>query len=253
MVEIRIHEHTMFITLRRAAARNAFTIDMALALEDAIDTLDADPQLRVAVLQAEGAVFCAGQDLKEAAAGRLALGRHRGGFGIFAAPPAKPLIAAVEGAALAGGMELLLCCDIVVASRDASFGLPEVRSGLVAIGGACIRLPRRLVWAQAMELLLTGEPQDAAAMQRFGLVNRVVEPGTAAAAAMAIAASIAARAPLAVQASKRIAMLATSAALGEDELWQQQTRLVEPVMASADLREGLRAFAEKRPPVFSGA
>lgn len=149
----------LIITLDRPDARNAFNRAMAEEMERIIDAYEADVALRAAVIQANGPTFSAGQDLKAAAAGEMATTEARGGFGIMKKPPAKPLITAVEGQALAGGMELSLCCDLIVASRTSVFGLAEAKRGLVAVGGGCFRLPRRLPYHIAMEMILTAEPR----------------------------------------------------------------------------------------------
>lgn len=242
----------LLITLDRADMRNAFNRAMADEMEAVIDDYEADRGLRVAVIHAVGSTFSAGQDLKEAATGGTASTPRRGGFGVMAQPPDKPLIAAVEGQALAGGMELTLCCDMIVASTAAVFGLAEARRGLVAIGGGCFRLPRRIPYHVAMELILTGDTLPAAEMQRLGYVNRLVEPGQALEAAMALARRIAEHSPIAVAASKAIAARAQAECWSEGEAWEKQKGIVAPLLASADLKEGLRAFAEKRPPVWKG-
>ena len=249
-IQTETRGHVLVITLNRPEARNAFNLEMAQRMEAAIDRYEADPELRVAVLRAEGSTFCAGQDLKEAAQGRLALTPGRGAFGVMRMPPVKPMIAAVEGQALAGGMELTLCCDLVVASSTSVFGLAEVRRSLVAIGGGLFRLPRRVPWSLAMEMILTAEPKSAQEMQRFGLVNSVVEPGAVLDEALRFAALIARNGPLAVRASKGVAQAALMEGWTDDAAWDRQMEIAGPVQQSEDLKEGLAAFAQKREPVW---
>lgn len=251
-IQTQIQEHILVITLNRPDARNAFDRSMAEAMEAVMDDYEAQPELRVAILRAEGPTFSAGQDLKAAERGEVATSPVRGAFGLFRKPPMKPLIAAVEGQALAGGMELTLCCDLVVASREAVFGLTEVRHSLVALGGGCFRLPQRLPYAVAMELILTAEAKSAEFMHRLGYVNSVVEPGQVMTEALRLAALIARNAPLAVQASKEIAWSSMVRRWPDEAAWDQQAQIAAKVLGSEDLREGLRAFAEKRPPAWKG-
>jgi enoyl-CoA hydratase len=251
-IQTETRDHVLVITLNRPEARNAFNKPMADAMQAIIDQYEADDGLRVAVLRAEGSTFCSGQDLKEAAQGGRAVADRRGGFGIMKQPPLKPLIAAVDGQALAGGMELTLCCDLVVASRTSVFGLAEVKRSLVATGGGCFRLPRRVPWAIAMQLILTAEPMSAQQMQQHGYVNSVVEPGAVLDEALRLAALIAANGPLAVRAAKEIALTSMLENWSDDEAWERQMPIVAPVLRSDDLKEGLAAFAEKRPAVWKG-
>jgi enoyl-CoA hydratase len=243
----------LVITLDRPGARNAFNLPMAREMEAIIDAYEADGAQRCAVIQANGPTFSAGQDLIAAARGERAVSATRGGFGIMGKPPAKPLIAAVEGQALAGGMELTLCCDLIVASTAAVFGLAEARRGLVAIGGGCFRLPRRVPYHVALEMILTAEPKPAAEMHRLGYVNSLVEPGGALDEALRLAALIARNGPLAVRASKEIAFRSAAEGWTDAEGWDKQRPIIAPVHNSSDLREGLAAFAEKRDPVWTGA
>lgn len=251
-IQTQIQEHILVITLNRPDARNAFDRAMAETMEAVMDDYEANPELRVAILRAEGPTFSAGQDLKAAERGEVATSPVRGAFGLFRKPPMKPLIAAVEGHALAGGMELTLCCDLVIASREAVFGLTEVRHGLVALGGGCFRLPQRLPCLVAMEMMLTAEPKSAEFMYRLGYVNSVVEPGQVMTEAFRLAALIARNAPLAVQASKEIAWSSMAGRWPEEEAWHRQAQIAAKVLNSEDLREGLRAFGEKRPPAWKG-
>lgn len=242
----------LLVTIDRPEARNAFNKQMALDLEAALDAYDANAELRVAILQAKGPVFCSGQDLKAAARGEFSESNRRGGFGIMARPPEKPLIAACEGQVLAGGFEITLCCDLVVASNTAVFGLAEAKRSLVATGGACFRLPRRLPYPIAMEMLLTAQTKSAAEMLQHGYVNRVVEPGGALEGALQLAEVIAANGPIAVRLAKKIAWDALAERWPESEAWNRQQDMIQPLLVSADLKEGLAAFAEKRPAVWQG-
>lgn len=244
--------HTLVITLNRPEARNAFNAPMAAEMEAIVDRYEDDGALRVAILRAEGSTFCSGQDLKEAAQGGRAVAPKRGGFGIMRKPPVKPLIAAVDGQALAGGMELTLCCDLVVASTRSVFGLAEVRRSLVAVGGGCFRLPKRLPWPIAMELILTAETKSAQEMKHFGFVNSVVEPAAVLDEALRFASLIARNGPLAVKASKGIALASTAENWSDEEAWERQMAIAAPVLTSEDLKEGLAAFAQKRDPVWQG-
>jgi enoyl-CoA hydratase len=240
----------LLITLDRPAKRNAVDGHTSRALAAALDELDADPTLAVGVLTGAGGTFCAGMDLKAFLDGDAPEVPGRGFGGLTQAPPAKPLIAAVEGYALAGGCELVLACDLVVAAEDATFGLPEVGLGLVAGSGGLLRLPHRLPRAVATELALTGDRFSAADAQRWGLVNRLAAPGAAGTAAIELAARIARNAPLALAATKR---LLAAADLPVDEAWARQQAELDAIKATADAQEGARAFAERRPPRWMGA
>lgn len=251
-IHTAVQGHVLVVTLNRPEARNAFDRAMADTMEAVMDDYEAQPDLRVAILRAEGPTFSAGQDLKAAERGEVATSPVRGAFGLFRKPPMKPLIAAVEGQALAGGMELTLCCDLVVASRAATFGLTEVRHSLVALGGGCFRLPQRLPYPVAMELILTAEPKSAEFMHRLGYVNSVVEPGQVMTEALRLATLIARNAPLAVRASKEIAWSSMAQGWRDEEAWDRQAQIAATVLGSEDLREGLRAFAQKRPPAWKG-
>lgn len=243
-------EGVLLVTINRPQARNAVTAAVAEGIAAAMDRLDGDPDLRVGVLTGAGGTFCAGMDLKAFVRGERPVVPGRGFAGVTRQPPATPLIAAVEGYALAGGFELVLACDLVVAGEGAVFGIPEVRRGLVAAAGGLLRLPERIPYHQAMELALLGNHIPAARARELGLVNRLVPDGTALDAALALAAEITANGPLAVAASKRI--VASAGGWREDEMWERQAAIAEPVAASEDAVEGARAFAEKRAPVWSG-
>lgn len=243
-------EHTATITIDRPAARNAVSPEVARGIEAALDAVEADGELRVAILTGAPPVFCAGADLKAIGEGRgPELSTARGGFaGVTRRDRDKPLIAAVEGAALAGGTEIVLSCDLVVAGASARFGIPEVKRGLIAAAGGLFRLGAKLPANVAIECALTGAPLAAADAHRHGLVNRLVDDGTALPAARALAAEIAANAPLAVRESLAILTADTT----EDDAWQLTAAANERVMASDDVQEGIRAFLDKRPPNWSG-
>jgi enoyl-CoA hydratase len=216
----------------------------------AVDRLDRDPDLSVGILTGAGGTFCAGMDLKRFAAGETASVPGRGFGGLTQRPADKPMIAAVEGWAVGGGFELVLACDLVLAGRSAQFGLPEVRRGLVARAGGLFRLPRLIPRAVAMEMILAGSTLGAARAETLGLVNRVVEDGNARAAALTFALELAANAPLALVASKRV--VTESADWPLVEAFDRQAVITDPVFASLDAREGAVAFAEKRSPVWRG-
>lgn len=238
------------ITISRPEARNAVNLAVAQGLAQAMAELDERPELRVGILTGAGGQFCAGMDLKAFAAGERPWLPGGGFAGFVEQPPRKPLIAAVEGYALAGGLELALACDLLVASRSACFGIPEVRRGLAAAAGGLMRLPMRVPRALAMELALTGRNLTAEEAHAAGLLNRLVEAGGALAAARELALEIAANAPLAVAASKQI--VRQSRHWSDEEMFARQQPLVEPVLSSADALEGARAFAEKRAPAWQG-
>ncbi len=238
------------ITINRPAARNALDAAVALGVAAAVDELDSSDDLRAAVLTGAGGTFSAGMDLKAFLRGETPAIEGRGLCGITTTPPRKPLVAAVEGWALAGGFELVLACDLVVAARTARFGVPEVTRSLVAAAGAALLLPERVPHAVALEMLLTGEPVDAERAAAIGLVNRVVDEGSALDAAVGLASAIAANGPLAVAATKRIAREASG--WSPQEAWSRQEEILRPVFDSADAREGATAFAERRPPVWRG-
>jgi enoyl-CoA hydratase len=237
------------VTINRPAQRNAMTRAVAEAIGAAMDVLDSRSHLRCAILTGAGGSFCAGMDLKGFLRGELPVDA-RGGFGgICTWTPRKPVIAAVDGPALAGGFELALACDLIVAGEDARFGIPEVKRGLVAAGGGVVQLPRLLPRALAMELALTGDPIDARRALELGLINRITA-GPAIAAARELAQTIAANGPLAVAASKGI--VRDSWLWPEADINTHQAPYVAPIFASEDAREGARAFAEKRAPVWQG-
>jgi enoyl-CoA hydratase/carnithine racemase len=241
----------LVITINRPQARNAVNAAVAEGITTALERLDTDDRLAVGVLTGAGGTFSAGMDLKAFLAGESPTVKGRGFGGLTRAEVRKPLIAAVEGWALGGGFELALACDLVVAAQDARFGLPEVSRGLVASEGGVIRLPQRLPHHVAMELLLTGDPLPATRAAEFGLVNRVVPSGQSTLdAALALAARVRRNAPLALAAVKRI--VRTSQGSDDHSAFTAQDEIVAPLLTSEDVREGARAFAEKRNPVWQG-
>lgn len=249
-VLVEQRDNVLVITINRPDARNAINRDVSLGIAAAVDRLDEEAGLSVGVLTGAGGTFSSGMDLKGFLRGENPSLEGRGLGGIIEAPPRKPLIAAVEGWAVAGGFELVLACDLIVAARDAHFGLPEVKRSLVAGGGGLLRLPRRLPYHLAMEVALTGDPITAELAHQHGLVNRVAESGGAVEAALELAAAIAANGPLALVASKEI--LRKSLDWSEAEGFKQQLDILGPVFVSEDAREGAAAFAEKRPPRWQG-
>ncbi|MCC6645645.1 MAG: crotonase/enoyl-CoA hydratase family protein [Polyangiaceae bacterium] len=252
MVRYEAHGAVAVLTIDRPAARNAIDGSVATGMEAAIDQLEADGSAWLGVLTGAGGFFCAGADLKAISAGRgHELRTARGGFGgLVQRERTKPLIAAVEGPALAGGCELALACDLIVASRAASFGLPEVKRSLLAAAGGLFRLPRRLPLNVAMELALTGDPLGAERAHALGLVNALAEPGGALPAALALGGRIAENGPLAVQESRKIVLAATSR--DDAALWQASFDAFARLSETEDFKEGPRAFIEKRRPVFKG-
>lgn len=249
-VLVEIDGPILVVTINRPQARNAIDRATSQAIADAIDRLDADPQLSVGIVTGAGGHFSSGMDLKAFLAGERVELDGRGLAGICETPPAKPLIAAVEGYALAGGCEIALACDLIIASNEARFGIPEVKTGLIAGSGGLVRLPQRVPRQIAMEYALTGRLMTAAEAHRFGLVNRLAEPGKALDVARDLAREIAANAPLSVAMSKRIVNEAGS--WPADEIWTRQRALLEEIISSEDAREGARAFSEKRRPNWRG-
>ncbi|HEX2071865.1 MAG TPA: crotonase/enoyl-CoA hydratase family protein [Thermoleophilaceae bacterium] len=240
----------LLITLNRPDARNAVDAALAQGVAAALTELDEDDELGVGVLSGAGKGFCAGMDLKAFVSGESPHVEGRGFAGIAQRSADKPLIAAVEGFAVAGGLEVALACDLIVAARGAKLGIPEVKRSLVAAGGALLRLPQRIPYHVAMELALTGDPIDAERGHELGLVNRLADPGAAVDVALELADAVAANAPLALVASKRIVV--ESAAWDPNEAWLKQGEIAGPVFVSEDAREGATAFAEKREPVWRG-
>lgn len=251
--EVIVHaaEGIMLVRINRPASRNAVNLNVARAIATAMEELDSRADLRVGIITGTGGSFCAGMDLKAFVNGEIPVIEGKGFAGITDAPPRKPLIAAVEGYALAGGFEIVLSCDLVVAADDVQFGIPEVKRGLVASSGGLLRLPRRLPYHMAMELALTGDMLTAARAHAQGLVNRLVPKGGALEAARALAQQIAANGPLAVQASKQV--ISQSHAWPIDELFERQQQYTGHIHKSRDAQEGARAFAEERSPSWLGA
>ena len=238
------------ITINRPEAKNALDAAVARGVAAAVDELDADDELRGGVLTGAGGTFSSGMDLKAFLRGEVPAIEGRGLCGITQTPPRKPLIGAVEGWALAGGFELLLACDLVVASETARFGVPEVKRGLVAAGGAAFLLSRRIPQALALEYLLTGDPIPATRAAEIGLVNRTTPEGGALDGALELAAAIASNGPLAVAVTKQLARSTFDFTV--EEGWAENSALTLPVFTSQDAAEGAAAFAEKRPPVWTG-
>ena len=240
----------LVITLNRPEQRNAVNAAVAAGVAAALDELDGDRELSVGILTGAGKGFCSGMDLKAFRAGERPHVEGTGFAGITQRAARKPLIAAIEGFAVAGGLEVALACDLIVASKGARLGIPEVKRGLVAAGGALLRLPRALPRNVANELALTGDPIDAERAYELGLVNRLAEPGEALQGAQELAETIAANGPLALAATKRI--MAESPGWPDSEFFSRQGPIYEPVFASEDAREGATAFAERREPVWKG-
>ena len=240
----------LIITINRPDQRNAVNAAVAEGIAAALDRLDGEEALALGVLTGAGKGFCAGMDLKAFVAGESPYAADRGFAGITRRASDKPLIAAVEGFAVAGGLEVALACDLIVAARGAKLGVPEVKRSLVAAGGALLRLPRALPRGVAMEMALTGDPISAERGFELGLVNRLAEPGSALDTALGLAAAIVPNGPLALTATKRI--LRDSPDWPDAEFFDRQQAIAAPVQTSEDAREGATAFAEKRPPVWRG-
>ncbi|MGI8595423.1 MAG: crotonase/enoyl-CoA hydratase family protein [Solirubrobacteraceae bacterium] len=243
-------DEVLVITINRPEARNAVNLAVAEGISAALDELDRSAELRAGVLTGAGRSFSAGMDLKAFTQGERPWAGDRGFAGIVQRPPRTPIVAAIEGFAVAGGLEMALACDLIVAASNARVGVPEVKRGLVAAGGALLRLPCRIPYHVAMELALTGELIDAERAAQLGLVNRIVDPGAALDAALELAATVAGNGPLAVDASKRV--IVESPGWSEAEAWDKQGEIVGPVFVSEDAREGATAFAEKRDPQWKG-
>jgi enoyl-CoA hydratase len=238
------------ITINRPEAKNAINRAVSYAVCEAIDEMDRRPDLRLGILTGAGQTFCAGMDLKAFLRGENPRVEGRGLLGLAFTPPKKPLIAAVEGYALAGGFEVVLVCDLVVAARNAQFGLPEAKRGLAAAAGGLIRLPRLIPQRIAMEAALTGDMISAERLHHFGLINALVEPGQAMEEAMRLARKILANAPLAVAASKRVIVEQRDWSLAD--MFKCQEEITGHLLKSQDAREGATAFAERRVPHWKG-
>jgi enoyl-CoA hydratase len=239
----------LIITLNRPEAKNAANRALAEGVAAALTLLDTDDKLAIGIITGAGGTFCSGMDLKGFLRGETPTVPGRGFAGITQAPPKKPLIAAVDGYALAGGMEIALACDMIVANRNAKFGVPEVKRGLVCAAGGLLRLPRQIAPRVAMEMILTGDHYGAEQCHAWGLVNRITD-GTALDAALDLARTIAANGPMAVAISKQV--VTESRLWTETEMWDRQQDMITPIFTSADAREGAAAFAEKRAPVWTG-
>jgi enoyl-CoA hydratase len=250
VVEWERRGSTALVTLNRPEARNAISPEVSETMVGVLDEVEADDGLRAVVLTGAGEVFSAGADLKVVAQGRaLEIARVKGGFaGVVTRDFPKPLIAAVNGPALAGGFEIVLSCDLVVASDTARFGIPEVQRGLMAAAGGLIRLPKRVPLAVALELAMTGDPIEVSRALELGLVNRVVPRADVVDAALALAERIGANSPIAVRMSRRL--VREAAELDEAAGWQRTNELATDVFSSGDSIEGATAFAEKRQPVW---
>ena len=246
-VQVETRGRVLVVMLNRPAVKNVLNTGITAGLRAAVDQLEESDELTVGVVTGNGGSFCAGMDLKEFAVS----GPPKGLTRFLRRGSEKPLIAAIEGVAFGGGLELALLCDILVAAEDAKLGLPEAKVGLFAAGGGLLRLPRRVPYGVAAELVLTGRPLGAEEAKSHGLVSRVSAPGEALANAMSIAESVAANAPLAVAASKQLLRLSFD--LDESAFWEAQAPFAERVFRSADAVEGPRAFAAKRAPQWSGS
>lgn len=250
-VHLDRHQAVLVVTIDRPEVRNAVDLAVAEGIGQAMEQLDGMPDLSVGVLHGAGGSFCSGMDLKAfAATGARPHWGDRGFAGICERPSCKPLVAAVEGFAVAGGLEIALACDLIVAARGARLGVPEVKRGLAAAGGGLWRLPRRIPYNVAAEMALTGDPIDAERGHELGLVNVLCAPGEALEAALALAMRIAANGPLALAASKRV--LAEQQDWSTEDVWRRQREVLEPVTSSEDAREGALAFTQKREPEWRG-
>jgi enoyl-CoA hydratase len=242
--------NVLLITINRPEVRNAVNAAVAAGIAGALEELDGDDGLSVGVLTGAGGFFCAGMDLGAFVKGESPWFGDRGFAGIAQRASRKPLIAAIEGFAVAGGMEIALACDLIVAAKGAKLGIPEAKRSLLAAGGALLRLPRRMPYHVVMELALTGDPMPAERFYEFGVVNRLAEPGSAVEVAFELAERLAKNGPLALLASKRI--LQEQFDWSTAEMWEKQGAISGPVFASEDSKEGANAFKEKREPVWKG-
>ncbi len=242
--------NVLLITINRPEVRNAVNGAVAEGVAGALDQLDGDDSLSVGVLTGTGGFFSAGMDLGAFVKGESPWFGDRGFAGIAQRAAEKPLIAAIEGFALAGGMEVALACDLIVAAKGAKMGIPEAKRSLIAAGGALLRLPRRMPYHMVMELALTGDPMPAERFHEFGVVNRLAEPGSAVDVALELAAQLGKSGPLALIGSKRI--LQEQFDWTTADMWQKQGEITGPVMTSEDAKEGASAFKEKREPVWKG-
>jgi enoyl-CoA hydratase len=240
----------LLITLNRPEVRNSVNAALAEGVGKALDELDSDDELAVGVLTGAGGYFSAGMDLGAFVKGESPWYGDRGFAGIAQRASHKPLIAAIEGFAVAGGFEIALSCDLIVAAKGAKLGIPEAKRSLVAAGGALLRLPRRMPYHVVMELALTGDTQPAERFHHFGVVNTLAEPGQAVDVALELAGRLAKNGPLALAASKRI--LQEQFDWSSEQMWEKQAAISGPVFVSEDAKEGANAFKEKRDPVWRG-
>ncbi|MBV7481478.1 crotonase/enoyl-CoA hydratase family protein [Bordetella sp. BOR01] len=251
LINVEVVDGIQIITINRPEAKNAINMEAAQAMAAALDQLDSRDDVRIGILTGAGNTFSSGMDLKAFAQSRQRpVLPGRGFAGLNERPPRKPLIAAVEGYALAGGCEMALAADLIVAANNAKFGLPEVKRGLVAGSGGMLRLPRRLPYHVAMEIILTGDMLTAERAYGHGLVNRLTEPGKALDGALELARVIVENGPLAVQTAKSIVTQAID--WNQDDMFDRQRPLIAHIFSSDDAKEGATAFAEKRKPVWQG-
>ena len=249
-VLVDVADGVMTVTLNRPKAKNAANRALAEGVAAAMDELDGNDDIRVAVITGAGGTFCSGMDLKAFVSGEVPSIKGRGFAGITERPPKKPLIAAVEGYALAGGLELAISCDLIVAADNSQFGIPEVKRGLAAAAGGLVKLPRQIPSRLAMELALTGDFVSAQRAYEMGLINQIVDAGTALEAAQTLAAKISANGPMAVALSKQV--IVESSEWTAENMWDKQNDVVSPVFTSEDAIEGATAFAERRAPNWKG-
>jgi enoyl-CoA hydratase len=248
----RVADSVAVITLNRPDRRNAVNGALAAGLRSAVQSAEADPEVRVSVVTGAGTTFCAGADLREFVenGNEGALWTHGGFAGFVRLPRVKPVIAAVNGPAIAGGFEIALACDLLVVDQAAFFALPESSRGLFAAAGAAFRLPRRIPYHVAMEMLLLGTTLTAAQALNWGLANRLAEPGTALAEAVSLAAAIVRQAPLPTEATLQLAQ--ASGQGDEDVLWDRSEQEIRSILVSSDAAEGASAFLERREPRWQG-
>lgn len=251
LVKVDIQDQVLIITLNHPEARNAINHETALQLAAALDELDNNPEIVVGILTGANNTFCSGMDLKSFAKdGKRPYVGDRGFAGICERPPRKPLIAAIEGYALAGGLEIAMSCDMMIAAETAKFGVPETKCGIVPGSGGLLRLPARVPYVVAMELIITGDMFSAEQAANWGLINRVVPDGQALQGALDLASRIKENGPLAVQTAKKV--IAESRDWSQQHMFDLQRPRIDHVFVSADAKEGATAFAEKRKPVWQG-